>query len=57
MASPRAAHIRVLFVSSIGVSQSWPRNRGPFPEEPQADPRWCVGSGYSEAKYVCEQVT
>jgi thioester reductase-like protein len=56
MASPHAAHVRMLFTSSIGVTQSWPRNGGSFPEELQADARWCVGSGYGESKYVCEQV-
>jgi nucleoside-diphosphate-sugar epimerase len=54
--SAQAAHVRVLFTSSIAVTQSWPRIRGPFPEEPQDDAHWCVGSGYGESKYVCEQV-
>jgi nucleoside-diphosphate-sugar epimerase len=56
MTSPHAAHVRMLFTSSISVSQSWPRDGGPFPEEPQEDAQWCVGSGYGESKYVCEQV-
>jgi thioester reductase-like protein len=56
MTSPHAAHVRMFFTSSIAVSQSWPRSQGAFPEEPQADARWCVGSGYGESKYVCEQV-
>lgn len=45
-----------MFTSSVGVTQSWPRERGAFPEEPQDDARWCIGSGYGEAKYVAEQV-
>jgi thioester reductase-like protein len=56
IALPHAGHVRMLFTSSIAVSQSWPREQGAFPEEPQEDARWCVGSGYGESKFVCEQV-
>jgi nucleoside-diphosphate-sugar epimerase len=55
LTSPHAAHVRMLFTSSIAVTQSWPRGE-PFPEEPQDDARWCVGNGYGEGKYVGEQV-
>jgi thioester reductase-like protein len=56
MTSPHAAHIRLFFTSSIAVTRSWLRTQGAFPEEPQADAKWCVGGGYGESKYVCEQV-
>jgi nucleoside-diphosphate-sugar epimerase len=56
MKSAHAAHIRMAFTSSVAVTQSWPRDAGPFPEEPQDNPQWCVGNGYGESKYVCEQV-
>jgi nucleoside-diphosphate-sugar epimerase len=56
LSSPHARAVRVLFTSSIGVTQSWPRERGLFPEEPQADASWCLGTGYGEGKYVGEQV-
>jgi nucleoside-diphosphate-sugar epimerase len=57
LTSPHAAHVRMFFTSSIAVTQSWPRDGEPFPEEPQDDARWCVGSGYGEGKYVGEQVS
>jgi nucleoside-diphosphate-sugar epimerase len=56
LATPHATHVRMLFTSSVSVAQSWPRGGESFPEEPQDDARWSVGSGYREAKYVCEQV-
>jgi nucleoside-diphosphate-sugar epimerase len=56
LTSPHAAHVRMIFTSSVGVTQSWPRGGEPFPEEPQDDAKWSVGSGYGEAKYICEQV-
>ena len=48
--------VRFVFTSSVGSAQSWDRARGAFPEEVQFDPSWAVGSGYVEAKYVCERV-
>jgi nucleoside-diphosphate-sugar epimerase len=57
LTSPHAEYVRFLFTSSIGVTLSWPHDGTPFPEEPQADPRWCVGAGYGEGKYVGEQVS
>jgi thioester reductase-like protein len=56
LTSPHAAKVRVLFTSSIAVTQAWPRERGAFPEEPQADPSWSIGGGYGESKYIGEQV-
>jgi thioester reductase-like protein len=56
LTSTHAAHVRLLFTSSISVTQSWPRGE-PFPEEPQDDARWSVGTGYGEGKYVSEQVS
>jgi thioester reductase-like protein len=45
-----------MFMSSIGTTQSWPRDKGPYPEEMQHEARYAVGSGYGEAKYICERV-
>ena len=54
--SYNSGSLRFVFTSSVGSAQSWERARGPFPEEVQFDPSWAVGSGYGEAKYVCERV-
>jgi hypothetical protein len=51
-----ARHIRFLFTSSIAVTASWPKDRGPVPEQPLASPMFAVGNGYGEGKYVAEQV-
>jgi nucleoside-diphosphate-sugar epimerase len=56
LTATHASAARVLFTSSIAVTQAWPRANGPFPEAPQDDVRWCLGSGYGEGKYVAEQV-
>jgi hypothetical protein len=56
LTATHASAARVLFTSSIAVTQAWPRANGPFPEAPQDDARWCLGSGYGEGKYVAEQV-
>jgi nucleoside-diphosphate-sugar epimerase len=48
--------IRFFFTSSISVARAWPRDHGPYPEEPQADARWSLGSGYGEGKYVSERL-
>jgi thioester reductase-like protein len=56
MASSQSAHARVLFTSSIAVARNWPAERGPFPEESQIAPDYCMGSGYGESKFVAEQV-
>jgi thioester reductase-like protein len=56
LTSAHAPTARVIFTSSIGVTRSWPRERGPYPEEPQADARWCLGGGYGEAKWVAERL-
>jgi nucleoside-diphosphate-sugar epimerase len=56
-ASVHATKMRLLFTSSVSVAQSWPQDRGPYPEEPQDDPQWAVGSGYGESKYVAERVS
>jgi thioester reductase-like protein len=56
LASKHARHARVLFTSSVGVTRAWPRDNGPYPEEPLADARWCLGSGYGESKYVSERL-
>ena len=48
LTSPQASHVRVLFTSSIAVTIGWPREKGPFPEEPISDPSFSVGQGYGE---------
>jgi hypothetical protein len=45
-----------MFTSSIGTAQSWPKDKGPFPEEPQLEVKYAIGGGYGEGKYVCERV-
>ncbi len=55
--SSRASSIRFLFTSSISSAQSWDaRARGPYPEEVVMDPKYAVGGGYGESKYVTERV-
>jgi thioester reductase-like protein len=56
LTSVHASSARMLFTSSIGVTRSWPPENGPYPEEPQADVRWCIGGGYSESKWAAERL-
>jgi thioester reductase-like protein len=52
-----ASSLRFLFTSSIGTALSWDsRSLGPYPEEVVMDPRYAVGNGYGESKYVSERV-
>ncbi|THH07788.1 hypothetical protein EW145_g3144 [Phellinidium pouzarii] len=46
---------RVLFISSIGVFQSYKENE-PVEEETLAQPDSAIGTGYAESKWVSEQI-
>ncbi|THH03938.1 hypothetical protein EW145_g5884 [Phellinidium pouzarii] len=46
---------RILFISSIGVFQSYKENK-PAEEEPLAQPDSAIGTGYAESKWVSEQI-
>ncbi|KAJ4475452.1 male sterility protein-domain-containing protein [Lentinula lateritia] len=55
--SRRASSLRFLFTSSIGSAQSWDsRLMGPYPEEVILDPKYAVGGGYGESKYISERI-
>jgi hypothetical protein len=45
-----------MFMSSVAVVQSWPLSQGKVPEDIKLEPKFVVGPGYGEAKYVAEQV-
>ncbi|KAK1220933.1 hypothetical protein PQX77_016273 [Marasmius sp. AFHP31] len=48
--------VKFLFTSSISTAHSWNGNgEAGFPEKTM-DARYAVGSGYGEAKYVCERI-
>ncbi|PPQ80241.1 hypothetical protein CVT25_003501 [Psilocybe cyanescens] len=47
---------RLLFTSSVASAFSWDRTRGPYPEEVLLDPKYAVGNGYGESKYVAERL-
>ena len=52
-----ASSMRFLFTSSVGSAQSWnSKSLGPYPEEIVSDPRYAVGKGYGESKYISERV-
>ncbi|KAF9060301.1 acetyl-CoA synthetase-like protein [Rhodocollybia butyracea] len=56
-ASHYASSLRFLFTSSIGSAQSWnSTTMGPYPEEVVLDPKYAVGPGYGESKYVSERI-
>ncbi|KZT50215.1 NAD(P)-binding protein [Calocera cornea HHB12733] len=44
-----------IFTSSIGTVANWAKP-GPVPEAPLTDPGLAIGSGYSESKWVSEQL-
>ncbi|KAF8901178.1 acetyl-CoA synthetase-like protein [Gymnopilus junonius] len=54
--SPHASSVRFLFTSSIASTNSWDSSLGPYPEEVVMDPRYAVGNGYGEGKYVSERI-
>ncbi|KAJ3842699.1 putative aminoadipate reductase [Lentinula raphanica] len=51
-----SASLRFLFTSSIASTLSWDYKKGPYPEEVVMDPKYAVGGGYGESKYVCERI-
>ncbi|KAF9070458.1 male sterility protein-domain-containing protein [Rhodocollybia butyracea] len=52
-----ASSLRFMFTSSIGSAQSWNSSiMGPYPEKVISDPKYAVGPGYGESKYVSERV-
>jgi nucleoside-diphosphate-sugar epimerase len=57
LASPHAASLRFIFVSSIASAFGCDSSQGPVPEELLGDPSMAIGSGYGESKHVAEQVT
>ncbi|KAF9067908.1 hypothetical protein BDP27DRAFT_1327979 [Rhodocollybia butyracea] len=56
--SSRYVHwLRFLFTSSIGSAQSWdPTTMGPYPDKVVSDPKYAVGPGYGESKYISERI-
>ncbi|KAJ4490659.1 acetyl-CoA synthetase-like protein [Lentinula aciculospora] len=55
--SSHSSSIRYLFTSSIASTQSWDAQLlGPYPEEVVMDPKYAVGGGYGESKYVTERI-
>jgi thioester reductase-like protein len=49
--------VKFLFVSSVGVAQSWNGKNGPVPEAILEDPAVAAGNGYSASKYIVEHVS
>ncbi|KZT18047.1 NAD(P)-binding protein, partial [Neolentinus lepideus HHB14362 ss-1] len=56
LASAHGSNMRFVFTSSAGVTQSWDRNKGAFPEDPSLPLDVAVGAGYGESKFVSEKV-
>ncbi|KAF8953018.1 putative aminoadipate reductase [Flammula alnicola] len=54
--SPHASDIKFIFTSSVASALSWDQSQGPYPEEVVLDPRYAVGNGYGESKYVTERI-
>ncbi|KAF8901181.1 acetyl-CoA synthetase-like protein [Gymnopilus junonius] len=54
--SPYGSSVKILFTSSISSTFSWDKTQGPYPEEVVEDPRYAVGNGYGESKYVSERI-
>jgi len=48
--------VKFIFTSSISAAYGWDHTIGPYPEEMVHDPKYAVGNGYGESKYVVEQV-
>ncbi|KAF9073069.1 hypothetical protein BDP27DRAFT_1289576 [Rhodocollybia butyracea] len=52
-----ASSLRFLFTSSIGAAQSWKSSlMGLYPETLVLDPKYAVGGGYGESKYITERI-
>ncbi|TFK48709.1 putative aminoadipate reductase [Heliocybe sulcata] len=56
LASPYGSNFRIVFTSSVGVSQGWNLEKGEFPEESDLPVDVAVGAGYGESKFVSEQL-
>lgn len=54
--SPYGPSVKILFTSSVSSAFSWDKTQGPYPEEVVVDPKYAVGNGYGESKYVSERV-
>ncbi|KAJ3994751.1 putative aminoadipate reductase [Lentinula boryana] len=55
--SQNALSLRFVFTSSVGSAQSWDSSSlGPYPEEVIVDPKFAVGGGYGESKYISERI-
>ncbi|KAF8956587.1 acetyl-CoA synthetase-like protein [Flammula alnicola] len=54
--SAHAASVKFLFTSSIASAFSWDKAQGAYPEEVLDDPKYAVGNGYGESKYVAERI-
>ncbi|KIK64020.1 hypothetical protein GYMLUDRAFT_40242 [Collybiopsis luxurians FD-317 M1] len=54
--SQHVSSLRFLFTSSIAAASSWTSLLGPCPEHIEPDPKFAVGSGYGESKYVSERI-
>ncbi|KAH7879221.1 uncharacterized protein C8R40DRAFT_1166466 [Lentinula edodes] len=56
-ASTHASSLRFLFTSSIASTQSWnTATQGSYPDHINGDPRFSIGGGYGESKYVTERI-
>ncbi|EPQ54835.1 acetyl-CoA synthetase-like protein [Gloeophyllum trabeum ATCC 11539] len=56
LGSTYGSNFRFVFTSSVGISQGWPKENGPFPEESELPLDVAVGAGYGESKYISEQL-
>ncbi|KAG6852620.1 putative secondary metabolism biosynthetic enzyme [Blastosporella zonata] len=54
--SPNSSNTRFLFISSIAAVQHWDKSKGEVPEDVTEDAFVALGSGYGEAKHVCERI-
>jgi len=54
--SPYGPSVKILFTSSVSSAFSWDKTQGPYPEEVVVDPKYAVGNGYGESKYVSERI-
>ncbi|KAF8956600.1 hypothetical protein BDZ97DRAFT_2062868 [Flammula alnicola] len=54
--SEHATSLKFLFTSSISSAFSWDQSQGAYPEEVLEDPKYAVGNGYGESKYVAERI-
>ena len=55
-AARQAFSLKFLFTSSVSSGSSWDQSKGSHPEDVVLDPKYVVGDGYGESKYVAERV-